>query len=169
MFEKIRNREFQCLERSEIENSNVWKGQNQEFQCLERSKLRIPMFGKVKIKDSYVWKEGRKNSNVWKGLNQEFQCLKKSKSTIPIFGMAEIRKTNVWKNQNQEFQSLEKPKSRIIMLRRVISKSDTSMFFTCIPYSASSCINILPDVIIMKPLSQEQANLLNLYFHSAFC
>ena len=56
-------------------------------------KTRIPIIGKVKIK----------NSKVCKTQSSEFQCLVKPKFKIPMFEKARIQNSNVWKSQNSEF------------------------------------------------------------------
>ena len=56
MFGNAKNKEFQCLEKPNLKNSNVWSGQNSQFQCLEKEKSGIPMFGIAKIPNSNVWK-----------------------------------------------------------------------------------------------------------------
>ena len=42
------------FEKAKDANSNVKKSPNGEFQCLEKQQIRIPMFGKSKIKNSTI-------------------------------------------------------------------------------------------------------------------
>ena len=44
------------VEKAKIQNSNVQINENTEMEFFERQNSCIPMFGKTKIHNSYVWK-----------------------------------------------------------------------------------------------------------------
>ena len=86
-----------------IENLNARLRENREFQCLKKNEWRFPKVEKPKSRLPMFRQANIKNSNVWKSGKREFQYLENHKSRIPWFRKVKIGNSNIWKSVNRKF------------------------------------------------------------------